>query len=97
MAGFIVSNSFGRFNAKNKVFNATITGIPGVPTSVPFKEIVQGLPQDATGYAGNNGWAYKKSLCKNSAESTNGSGRLTQSQADKYFQWYSGVLLMKIA
>jgi len=90
MAGFIVSNSFGRFNAKKKVFNATITDIPGVPTTVPFKDIVQGLPQDTNGYAGNNGWAYKKQLGKNSGESTNGSGRLTQAQADKYFEWSGG-------
>ena len=90
MAGFIVSNSFGRFNAKKKVFNATITGIPGVPTTVPFKDIVQGLPQGPDGYAGNNGWAYKKQLGKNNGQSTNNDGRLTQAQADKYFQFYSG-------
>ena len=56
MAGFVVSNSFGKFNAKNKVFNANLVGIPQAPATATLKEILTGWPSiPGLGYSWNWG------------------------------------------
>jgi hypothetical protein len=65
MSGFFVSNNLGTFSAEGKtpkVFNATMSGFTGtgVPSTVDFKTLIQGLPLDTAGLdAGKDGWGYK--------------------------------------
>ena len=40
MAGFFVSNSFGKFHSESKVFNATMSGFGGSTSSGTFQSQV---------------------------------------------------------
>ena len=42
MAGFFVSNSFGKFHSESKVFNATMSGFGGSTSSGTFQEALTG-------------------------------------------------------
>ena len=97
MSGFFVSNNLGTFSAEGKtpkVFNATMSGFTGtgVPSTVDFKTLIQGLPLDTAGLdAGKDGWGYKSVDGKKQGGNRPGSdGQLTSSQAEKYFQLDNG-------
>ena len=44
MAGFIVSNSFGKFHSETKKFNAPLSGFPGAPQSYTLREMANAYP-----------------------------------------------------
>lgn len=56
MAGFIVSNSFGKFHSESQVFNANLVGIPQAPATASLKQILTGWPSiPGLGYSWNWG------------------------------------------
>ena len=57
MAGFIVSNSFGKFHSETKKFNAPLSGFPGAPQSYTLREMANTYPSiPSFGYP--HEWAY---------------------------------------
>lgn len=94
MAGFIVSNSFGKFNAKNKVFNASLTSIPEAPATATLQEILSGWPSiPGLGYSWNWGVnGINGFMVKHDDKSIAGG---TKSKLNPLFPWGEDSVILK--
>jgi len=93
MAGFFVSNSFGKFHSETKKFNAPLSGFPGAPQSFTLRQMANNYPSiPSFGYPDE--WAYQGLggfvLVDNNDEVTLSDGKESNTdKVDRAFKWYS--------
>jgi len=93
MAGFIVSNSFGKFHSETKKFNAPLSGFPGAPQSYTLREMANAYPSiPSFGYPRE--WAHDDwqglVIVDNDDEVTLSDGKeYNTNKVDRAFQWVS--------